>query len=402
MTDNSSVNFDIVSQNVSIIDKIKQKYKINKETDPNNIKIYILKYISEYIFDKYIESKIVLKHKNLYIFGNYITNKQNIIKHILSNKNNKSIFKQLICCLFNNINKSYEITIAQNIINDNNNEILKMHKKINKLDIKKKEMSEFLDNSNSQDMETSYKQSRMEIEMTNEEFKLGFEKDNTGLDFAVNLQQDAVEIQSILSLILDRNKQIDTINSNILKDRHHIDNLDMQIKNQEMKQANQKKEREQLQQTNDLQNKILQETINLKHEINQSFVRMINSMREDNQSIINTISETSSLTREQIAKASQSIQEGIIDTSRQMRSTIQTQSSAIIQQISKNAEEMRQQLIHINSLLQEGNRLKLLMLDKLKQIYDTIEQLNVRVVNAEQKADQAISIAQAYRYGRSW
>lgn len=259
-----------------------------------------------------------------------------------------------------------------------------------------------MNDSNNQDMDTSYKQSRIEIEMSNEKFKIGFEKDNTGLDFALNLQQDHVEINSLMSHILQRNGQIDNINSDILKDRHHIENLIIEIKNEEIKRSNEKKERVELIESNNTQMKLINETINLKHEINNSFIRLINAMREDNQTIINTIGETSKLTREQIAQASLSIRTGIVNASDQMSIALENQSSRIVQQLKKNSEEMIRQLTTIDNAIKESNRLKLLLLDKMQNIMNTLAELKVKVTNAEQTALRAIEMFQEYRFASSY
>jgi hypothetical protein len=396
---NNTINVDINNQYTSTIDKIIKKYNITDNTEHNNIKVYIIKYILDNIFESFIEDNIITKDNNLYIYGNYISKKSNIIKYIFSNYPYKTKLKALLCCMYNNIIKKFKLEKNKIIISANNIKIMKIQKKIEKLDKKKMNFSELLDKRNSEDLETTYKQTRIEMEMNNQIHQINFERVNIGIAFTFNQQQYDTQIHSKDSLILKRNDQIQTLNNNLLINRHYIENLQMDISKKIIQHHDEKIMIATFEKTNKLQLALINESIELRNTMNESFVKMINAMREDTEALIKVIDETSSLTRQSIVDATTHMESAIIDTSHQMRKSIQEQSIIIQQTIRKNAEESRQELIKIHNVIQEGNRLKLLILDKIKEIYTNIGRLESDVRHAITTAENALSIVQNRYYG---
>ena len=264
---------------------------------------------------------------------------------------------------------------------------MKIQKKIKKMDEKKKKFSELIDERNSYDLETSYKQTRIEMEMSNEIHQLNYQSDNMSMEFIFKEQQYETEIHTKQSLILQRNDQIQILNNLLLTNRHNIENLEFDISKKIIQHNDEKYMIDIYKKTNKLQIDLINESIELRKTINDSFVKMINAMREDTNALIQTIAQTSHWTRETIVESTNATMKAIDETSKQTQQTIQQQFTLLQQAIRKNAEELQQQLIRIHSVIQEGNRLKLLLHDKIKEIYSKIGTLERDLHLTEQKVN---------------
>jgi hypothetical protein len=374
-------------QYISTIHKIINKYNIKEDTAHNDIKIYILKYISDNIFESFLQDEIIIKDYNLYIYGNYLLNKSDIIKYILSNSTYKNKLKLLICFMYKNIIKTFKIEKNKILKSTNNIQLMKIEKKIKKMVEKKKNFSELIDRKNSRDLETSYKQTRIEMEMNNQIHQLNNQRVNQGIEYIFNQQQYETEIDIKQSLILKRNDQIQTLNNQLLMNRHYIENLEFDISKKIIQHNDEKYMIDIYKKTNKLQIDLINESIELRKTINDSFVKMINAMREDSEAIIKTIAQTSQLTRETIVESTNATTKALVETSEKTQKTIQQQSILFQQAIRKNAQELQQQLIKIHGVIQEGNRLKLLLHDKIKQIFAKIGTLETELYQTSTRVD---------------
>ena len=379
------------------IDIIKQKYNIDENTGHQNIKLYILQYMSEQIFDNFIKNNKIIKYNNLYIYCDYLSDKQSIIKHILIKTKYKKELKELICCFFNSIIKSFDQKKKKIEISKNEMEISKIKKNIQKLSDKKEEINEYIDERNSLDTETSYKQSRIEIEITNELQSIMYQKAIKYTDSMINRQQLEAEIYSIEKLNTKRNSQIQTLQHSMLESRHYIEDYQADISAQEIKHRNEENMKAVMKQSNELQEMLIDESIKLRSAMNESFTNMINAMRDDNQKTIDLISQTAKLTRDTVHESFTQIQKDLVQTSQQMQRTIQEQSKNVQETMRKNAEESRKGLNKMNDLIQEGNQIRLKLHEKMKQILFDIAQTQANLLVTDKTANAAYQLALSRR-----
>jgi hypothetical protein len=365
-----------VFETEDITRKIVKDYKITKDAQPKYIRNCILKYILNNLFDQLILLGYVTKSNDLFIFGNYKThNKIDILKHIINSSENKFKLKNIQECLFNSIEKY--LKIEDNLLKSSQNilEIQKINKIKQKLVDKQKKIEEILDTRNSENLETIYKQSRLQTEMENEIFDTDLHITDTGLNTHLIIQTYQSHIQSKSSQIIKRQTQRDIEQQNRAQRRHFIENLKQKILNAEIKHQNEEAEKEQLEQANILQQHILNENIDLRNDLNHSFVMIIDVMKEQNEALIATIKTTSKSTQDVITKTSKATADTIKTSGKSIEDTIHRETAAVQDTIRQNAERNIIKLNEITRLIMEQTRQKEELNRKLDQILANMHQM---------------------------
>ena len=345
------------SQNTNIIKDIIFKYKITAIMSENDIKMCIIKYYLNNMFEQLIQNGTVNKDNDLYTFGDYKTsNKIDIINYIINDSTNKLNFKKIINCLYNSIIKDFELEQNNLKINQNDlkmNKIIKMNEILEK---KKKLLRERIDTENSDKLETIYKQTRLETEMQTEIFQQEFQKTNISADYELINQAYTSQIQSKMTQIVQRQTQIQTENQNRLQQRHNIEILEQELLNAEITHTNEQAKIVEYNKANILQQEILNESIGLRADLNASFVKIIDVMNEQNKALITAIETASKSTQDVIDQTSKATSAVIKASSITIQESIRLGTQSVHESIKRNAESNIARLDHINRILIESNR----------------------------------------------
>ena len=355
--------------------KIISTYNITKDTQSNDIKKCILKYILNNLVNQLILYGYITKQNDLYIFGNYKThNKTDIMNYIIDDTENKFKLQKMIDCLFVSIEKYFQIEQNHLKIEQNQSEIPKIIKINEKLEKKKKKIMKTIDTRNSENLDIIYKQHRLRTEMENEIYDTGIHITNFGADTHLIIQTYETQKQTKASQIIQRQTQEQTQDQNRLEQRHDIENLEQDVLNTERIHKNEEATKEQLEQTNMLQQKILNENIGLRNDLNQSFVKIIDVMNEQNKALITAIETTSKSTQSVIDQTSKATADAITASGKSIQDAISRETATVQDTIKQNAQQNIAKLNEVARLLAELNRQKDEMNRKLDRILAEMNQ----------------------------
>jgi hypothetical protein len=296
------------------------------------------------------------------------------MNYIINDTENKFKLQKMIDCLFNSIEKYFEITNNHLKMVKNGAQIQKIRKINEKLEKKREKLMETIDTRNSENLDIIYKQHRLRTEMENEIYDTDLHITNIGLDAHLIIQTYESQKLKKASQIIKRQTQLQTDEQNRLEQRHEIEKLEQDVLNTERIHKNEQAKKEQLEQTNRLQQKILNENIGLRNDLNQSFVKIINVMNEQNNALITAIETTSKATQSVIEHTSKATADAILASGKSIQDTISIETATVQETIKQNAQQNIAKLNELSRLLTEQNRQKEELNRKLDQILANMSQ----------------------------
>jgi len=365
----------------NIIEEMILKYQITEDMNPTKIKIHITKHVLNDMFENLLNNGIVTNDNKLYIYGIYKSyNKIEIINDILKHKKYRLNLKKIIKCLYDNIIDWF--TIKKNDLQTINNldKINKIIKVNDKLDKKQKKITESINEWNNQALETTYKQSRTEIEMNNEIFQQEFQKTNIGINFEMIKQQYESQILSKTGQIIKRQTQISTLNQNRLINRQNLDNLRHDLLITELEHKDAQAIIAEHAQANLLQQQILDESIAFRSDLNKSFTHIIDTMKEQNQALIDAIATTFQKTSEVIQDASKATADAITQSGIAIQQTIQQEHQVMRGLIVQNAIDTNARLQQMGANIQTCYDRQTVLNSRIDVLLNTIGQAQAQAL----------------------